>query len=283
MTLEHESAVAVVTRRAKKWALSGERLIRWHTSDEFSEPIRAGASLRYPLYSTRVSLRGGAGHPVFEAGKRHNVALAALAFDGLRLSAERPFSFWKTLGRVTEARGYRHGMELSGGCIVPSIGGGLCLLARVFFQGAVMTGQRILERHGHSMHAAAPPRGVPLGFDATLLWPYVDVRFGPDVGEVHLAARVKDDALIVTMTGDAPLEDRFEVSAIDAREVLEAEGRVAYNRLLRKRFDSRGALVSSDVIAVNRTRLLSAVAQQRSCLTCQATACRSRVTVPVPA
>ena len=136
MTLEHETTVALLTRRAKTWALAGERLLRWQTS-EFCEPQRAGAPLAHALHSTRVSLLGGAGHPVFEAGKRHNVALAALAFNGLRLAADRPFSFWRTLGRVTEARGYRHGMELSGGCIVPSIGGGLCLLARVFFQAAV--------------------------------------------------------------------------------------------------------------------------------------------------
>ncbi len=280
MTLEHETTAALLTRRAKKWALAGERLVRWQVSEGFSEPVRAGAPLAYPVYSTRVSLLGGAGHPVFEAGKRHNVALAALAFDGLRLSADRPFSFWKTLGRVTEARGYRHGMELSGGCIVPSIGGGLCLLARVLFQAAVLTGQTILERHGHSMHAVLPPKGVPLGFDATLLWPYVDLRFAPAAGAVHVATRVKDDALIVTLSGDAPLQGRFEVTAIDSREVIEAEGRVAYNRLLRRRFDAQGGQVTSDVVAVNRTRLLTSAQRGRSCLTCEATQCRSRVVVP---
>ena len=158
--------------------------------------------------------------------------------------------------------------------------GGLCLLARVFFQAAVMTGQRILERHGHSMHAVPPPKGVPLGFDASLLWPSLDLRFAPEVGEVHVAARVKEEALIVTLTGEAPLRSRFEVSAIDGREVIEAEGRVAYNRLLRRELDSHGAQVACDVVAVNRTLLLSATQRERSCLTCEATSCRSRVVVP---
>ncbi len=281
MTLKSESAAAKLTREAKKWVLASERLVRWQLDDSaFAAPKRASSPLKYPLWSTRVSLLGGAGHPVFEAGKRHNVALAAPAFDGLRLSSTRAFSFWRTLGRVTRERGYRHGMELSGGCIVPSIGGGLCLLARVLFQGAVFSGLTILERHGHSLHAVAPPAGVPLGFDATLLYPFIDLRFAPEAGEVHVSARVKDDAFIVTFTGDAPLSHRNEVQAIDEREAIEPEGRMLYNRLLRRRLDSNGAQVSADVVAINRTKWLSNAQQHRSCLTCGEAACRSRVTVP---
>ena len=281
MTLEIESTAARLTRQAKRLALVGGRLAQWQLNAlEFNEPRRASEPLPHALCSTRVSLLGGKGHPVFEAGKRHNVALAAPAFDGLRLSSTSAFSFWKTLGRVTEARGYRHGMELSGGCIVPAIGGGLCLLARVLFQAAVSSGLTIFERHGHSMHAVSPPAGVPLGFDATVLWPYIDLRFGPQLGEVHVACRVKDDALIVTFTGSHPLQHRIEVSEIDSRQVVGPEGRVLFNRLLRRRFDGAGAPVSADVVAVNRTRWLSRVEQGRSCLTCAETACRSRVTVP---
>ena len=280
MTLRDESTVGALTRRAKKLVLAGERLMRWQTEAEYARLPRASQPLPYLLYNTRVSLLGGSGHPVFEAGKRHNIALAAPAFDGLRLSPDHAFSLWRTLGRVTQARGYRHGMELSGGCIVPAIGGGLRLLARVLFQAAVFSGFRVLERHGHSMHAVPPPPGVPLGFDATLLWPFVDLRFAPEQGQAHLACRVKDDALVVTLTGDAPLAHRSEVTAIDSRETVEGDGRVLTNRLLRRRFDAHGALVGSDVVAVNRTWLLSTVQQQRSCLSCTETACRSRVVVP---
>jgi vancomycin resistance protein VanW len=196
------------------------------------------------------------------------------------ISSAHPFSFWKTLGQVTEERGYKYGMELSGGCIVPAIGGGLCLLARALFQAAVYSGLHIIERHGHSMHAVPPPPGIPLGFDATLLYPYVDLRFAPLDGEIHLSTRVKADALIVTVSGSVPQPHRIVIGPIDEREVIEPAGRIRYNQLLRKRFDKNGVLVLSDIVAENRTQMLNPDEQKRSCLTCEETKCHARVLVP---
>ncbi len=284
MTLRDETTVGLVTRQAKKWLLSAERLARWRLRpDEYAPPRHAAEPLPHPWWATRLRLDGAPSastHPLFESGKRHNVALAAGAFDGLVVSAAQPFSFWRSLGRVTAARGYRLGMELAGGCIVPSVGGGLCLLARVLFQAAVYSGFDILERHGHSLQVVTPPAGVPWGFDATVLWPYVDLRFAPPegAGSVHFAVRVREGALLVTVTGSRPpLATRVEVREGDAREVKGPDGVIRFNRLLRQRFAADGALLGTDVVAVNRTKWLNDVERHRSCLTCNETECRARV------
>ena len=282
-SLEHASRIELLTRRLKIAAHQTRRVAAWWThSRAFPRPTRADAALPQLVTSARIPLASTSpdAHPVFEAGKRHNVALAAPAFHGLVISPERPFSFWRTLGRVTEAAGYRHGMELAGGCIVPAIGGGLCLLARALFQAALYTDLRILERHGHSMIAVLPPPGVPWGVDATLLWPYVDLRFAPREGQVRLGVRVRNDALIVTVTADKPLEHRVVLRALDERETRERDGLIRHNRIERRLLDARDQVVASEIVATNRSRVLDESRQRRSCLTCNEDGCHARVEVP---
>jgi vancomycin resistance protein VanW len=276
MTLEHESRASLLTRKLKKMALGARRLAHWQLNPEFASPVYRAERLSHIVYSTRVSLSSTRNHPLFEAGKRHNVALATPAFDGLRVSLTRPFSFWKTMGRVTSARGYRLGMELSGGCLVPAIGGGLCLLARVLFQAAVYSGCRILERHGHSVAAESTPLPqlpVPRGFDATVLWPYVDLRFAPNADEMHISAKVKDGFLVVAFSAASPMHQRFEVTSQAEATVLSGNKRSFSNHLMRLGFDAQGTLFSRELVARNNTNL---VEHQRSCFTCEKLSCHAR-------
>jgi vancomycin resistance protein VanW len=104
------------------------------------------------------------------------------------------------------------------------------------------------------------------GLDATVLWPYVDLRFAPRRGRVALKVQVRDGALHVSARSTLPREGNVELAAIDARE----QNRVRSNRIVR-----RVGGVFRDVVAVNRSRLLTDVG--RSCLTCDETGCHSRV------
>lgn len=279
MTLLEASRAALLTRRAKIAAHSTRRLLQWTLSREFAGPTFG--ELDAPVvYQTRIPLASTQPqHPTFEAGKRHNVRLAAPAFDRLLLSPDRPFSFWRTLGPATQARGYRHGMELAGGCLVPAIGGGLCLLARALFQAAVFAGFEIIERHGHSLAAVEPPPGVPFGVDATILFPYVDLRFRPTVGRAQLGVKVRDEALLIEVRREVPLVGAVELESVDDHVRLEAEGRIRRNRVLRHVVQD-GTRLRTDEVAVNRTQLLTPVQQQRSCLTCNERSCHARVEVP---
>lgn len=277
-SLADKSRVALLTRRAKLAALGTHRLMRWLVQPEqFGRPRWTTAPGKFTRYSARIPLRSRAPvHPLFEEGKLHNVRLATPAFDGVTFSGTRPFSFWRTLGRVTAEAGYRHGMELAGGCIVPAIGGGLCLLSRALFQAAVLSGFDVLERHGHSMAAVEPPPGVPFGIDATVLWPQIDLRFAPRAGTARLSARIRNDVLLLDVQADSPLEARLSLEAVDERVTLEPDGRVRHNRILRHWLGAS----RTDVVAVNRTRLLTEDRQRRNCMTCDESGCHARVVPP---
>jgi len=63
------------------------------------------------------------------AGKVHNLRLAVRKLNGLKVPANEIFSFWKCVGQASRFNGYVEGRELREGCIIPSIGGGLCQIS----------------------------------------------------------------------------------------------------------------------------------------------------------
>jgi hypothetical protein len=107
-------------------------------------------------------------------GKVHNLRVAARALDGTVIPAGSVFSFWKQLGRPSRSRGFVDGRMLKEGCLVPSVGGGLCQLSNALYDVALQAGCEIVERHGHSR--IVPGSQAASGRDATVAWNYVDLR-----------------------------------------------------------------------------------------------------------
>ncbi|WP_223266720.1 VanW family protein [Luteimonas gilva] len=134
------------------------------------------------------------------AGKVQNLRVAATKLDGLHFAAGDVFSFWKAVGRPTERRGYVEGRELREGCMISSIGGGLCQLSNALYSAALDAGMRIVERHPHSQ--VVPGSLAERGRDATVFWNYLDLRFRCERA-FAIEARLTQDRLIVRFRGDA--------------------------------------------------------------------------------
>ncbi len=130
------------------------------------------------------------------AGKVQNLRTACHRLDGLEIPAGEVFSFWKQLGRTTRAAGFAQGRELRSGCLVPSLGGGLCQLSGLLHSAALGAGLEVLERHEHSRTLP----GVPLlpELDATVFWNYVDLRFSAPF-PWRLEARLTATELVVSI------------------------------------------------------------------------------------
>jgi hypothetical protein len=110
-----------------------------------------------------------------ELGKVQNLRVAAAAIDGIVLEPGEIFSFWRAVGRAMRSRGYVVGRELRRGCMIPTVGGGLCQLTVALSRSANSAGMEIVERHRHS----ARPEGLAIdeASDATVFWNYLDFRF----------------------------------------------------------------------------------------------------------
>jgi len=124
---------AALTFAAKVRVLQVKRLALWTLrASEVSAPASRDSS-SWPVllaeHSTPINRNDGHQDPRLETGKRVNLGLAARAFNGLVLEPGVPLSFWRVLRWLMEARGYRLGLEVSAGCLITAIGGGICLRA----------------------------------------------------------------------------------------------------------------------------------------------------------
>ena len=280
-TLLQESPLGLAMRRAKVGILQARRLLSWSTSQvSYRRPPIAcsGDGFAHCSYRRRIAITrtDSAALPILEQGKRVNLAIAAPHFDGLLLEPGQPLSFWRTLGRVRAARGFRHGIEVRGGCIVPTLGGGLCLLSNALFRMACELGWQIVERHGHTVEAV-PSQDPIWGLDATVFWPHVDLRVAPRTGPARLTVRVTDDALSLAVHTRAPNRLQVQLRSVGDVEYQRDGHRMRGNRIVRTISDqTTGTSRVRDVVADNRRRLLHRAEMRRNCLTCDERGCHAR-------
>ncbi len=135
-----------------------------------------------------------------EAGKIHNLRIALRNINGLEIPAGRMFSFWAHIGKPLGWKGYTRGRELREGCIIPSIGGGLCQLSNALYDAALKAGFEIIERHAHTQ--IIPGSLAETGRDATVFWNYVDLRFESKEA-FRIEASLTSDHLLIRFRGKA--------------------------------------------------------------------------------
>jgi vancomycin resistance protein VanW len=246
--------------------LGARRLARWAVDPDFAELART--TPEGPIvHRVRVPMTRSNADPRLEAGKRHNVRLAAAALQGLTITPTRAFSFWRAVGPATAARGYDWGMELRSGCAVPAIGGGICLVTNALFTLAAELGWHLIERHGHSLAL-----GDPHAFDATVAFPHVDLRFAPRDGVATLDLAIHGDVLVVAVRTAAP-KLRVELERAQRTDHATRDTQIR-RRVFRDLDPIEDALIVDDHQRIP--------AELRTCLDCGQTACRARVAVRTP-
>jgi hypothetical protein len=190
----------------------------------------AGAPVLATISSPLWPIHGGDGDRALTAGKIHNLRQAIKQLDGIEVEAGRLFSFRRQIGRTTRRRGFVKGRELREGCVIASIGGGLCQLSNALYEAAVAAGFDIVERHAHSR--IIPGSRASAGHDATVFWNYVDLRFRA-TRPFRIGASLRQGALVVVLRGcaapavrkDADLREDERRAANDCASCGEADCR----------------------------------------------------------
>ncbi|SES77357.1 VanW family protein [Anaerobranca gottschalkii] len=103
----------------------------------------------------------------------HNIKLAAEKIQNILLFPGEEFSFNKLVGPADEAGGYKEATIIVDGQFVPGIGGGICQVSSTIYVGALKANLEILQRRNHGR----PVSYLPKGLDATISYPYLDLRF----------------------------------------------------------------------------------------------------------
>jgi hypothetical protein len=190
----------------KAWILRVHRLLRDLRGGRPARHPRGGALAAAPVLAQSVTplwTESEPGERPLVAGKIYNLRLALRRLDGVEVPAGAVFGFWAQVGRATRRRGFVAGRELREGCLVPSVGGGLCQLSNALYAAALDAGFQVVERHSHTR--VVPGAAAERGRDATVFWNYVDLRFRAPA-PFRIEARMDADALTVRFRG-APSRD----------------------------------------------------------------------------
>ncbi len=236
----------------------------------FPTPVRIGvAATPHAVADVSIPRRASSFGPRLEAGRWHNLALAAAALDGVGIAADRPFSFWRTVGRLEHSRGFVEGAHFEGGCIVPAIGGGICALSDALFDLALRADCNILERHAHTLAVDRGP-DAPLRrrVDATVKWPYVDLRFAPREVQLRLHAQMEPGGLRLAVASDRPIESA-EVYVSEPQRTCGPDGPSVHATISRRRAAHTGRRL--EVIGTDRKHLIAH--PTRNCDTCREHGC----------
>ena len=106
------------------------------------------------------------------ASRDQNVHTAARYLNGTVIAPRQTISFNKVVGPRTLRRGFTWAPVIVDDEIKPGVGGGTCQVSSTLHAAAVYGGIDVVRRRSHSR----PSGYVPLGLDATVVYPEVDLE-----------------------------------------------------------------------------------------------------------
>ena len=105
-----------------------------------------------------------------------NIGRAADLVDGTVLKPGETFSLNGVVGERTVENGFTTGFVISGGIFKEDLGGGVSQMATTTFNAMFFAGLKDVEHKPHSFYIDR----YPVGREATVAWPSVDLRFQND-------------------------------------------------------------------------------------------------------
>jgi len=156
----------------------------------------------------------------------HNVQLVARLVDDKLIAPGAEFSFNKTTGERTAAKGFLVAPVIVNGEVTTGLGGGVCQVSTTVFNAAFDAGVKITARTNHALYISHYPQGR----DATVDYPDVDLRFVNDTGHwLLLRTFVGSSSLTVSLYG-TPTGRKVE----SATAPLVAHGKVKVKKTVDK-------------------------------------------------
>jgi vancomycin resistance protein YoaR len=127
-----------------------------------------------------------------------NLQLATAALDGTLIGPGKEFSFNREVGPRTEEKGYRPAPVIINGEYKDGVGGGVSQVATTVFNAVWDAGLKITGRTAHALYISR----YPLGRDATVNYPEIDLRFRNDTkGWIYIRARYDDTGIAIMLLG----------------------------------------------------------------------------------
>ncbi len=156
-------------RRRITWLVDGKR----YTKTKKDEKL----PFRVKKHQSKLLKKLGETDMQLQYNKVDNLRIVVEQINGTILQPGETFSFCKTVGLPTKAKGYKMGMELSFGKPQAGIGGGICQSTNLMHWLALHSPLDINERHHHSVDPFPDDgRVLPWASGAAVFYNYLDFQ-----------------------------------------------------------------------------------------------------------
>jgi len=113
-------------------------------------------------------------------GRINNLTLAASRTDGVLVPPGSIYSFNDAVGEISAATGYDSAWIIYGNQTILGHGGGVCQTSTTLFRAILNAGLPVVTRHPHAYRVYYYEIESPVGIDASVYQPTLDLRFKND-------------------------------------------------------------------------------------------------------
>ncbi len=169
----------------------------------------------HTFFETRAQMiNEKSGFPMeYQYNKVHNLRLLAACLDGLIIAPGETFSFYQLARHADKNEPYRDGLNLDGGEIIPSYGGGLCQMSNLLHWLFLHTPLEMVERHSHGVESFPGGfEGLPVGIDAAICEGWKDLKAVNNTDETYqLSIQIDEDELVGRLLCVVPAKESYQV------------------------------------------------------------------------
>ncbi len=149
-----------------------------------------------------------------QENKVTNIELACAKINRIVIRPGEVFSFWRLVGRPTERKGYKEGLNIRKGKLASGIGGGLCQMANMIHWLVLNSSLEVTELHHHS-DALFPDerRRVPFGTGTSVCYNNRDYRFRNNTdGDIQILVWCENGELCGELRSRKELPYRYRLT-----------------------------------------------------------------------
>lgn len=160
-----------VSKANKLWkdAKTGELVV---IPLEVTKPEHSPENMSDELFSDLLGTQTS-NYSSSSSSRANNVELAASKINGIILNPGEEFSYNDTVGKRTQAAGFKPAGAYSGGKVVNEVGGGICQVSSTLYCAALYANLQITARTDHYFAVGY----LPAGLDATVSWGGPEFKF----------------------------------------------------------------------------------------------------------
>lgn len=149
-----------------------------------------------------------------QTARTENVKIAAKALDMAVIKPGNTLSFNQIVGERTVEGGYKDAFIIVNGEFVPGLAGGICQVSSTLYNTGLFANLAVTQRSNHDLAISY----VPLGQDATVAYPDLDLKFNNNTGGYLLVrTRMSYNSITIEMYGKVkPGQEVFVGNTIDS-------------------------------------------------------------------